>query len=95
MGNYKDVLEGKRSKSPKIHGFKGPGPRVPRTKISQTHSNTSLTLKKVHLVDFIFLLDTNILKPKYISLNIPATVTNMLYNIITIVLAGPLRTKLS
>ena len=48
-----------------------------------------------YIIDFIFLLDTNILKPKYISLNIPATVTNMLYNIITIVLAGPLRTKLS
>ena len=34
---------GMRSKSPKVQGLQGPG--VPRS-----HSNTSLTLKKVHLV---------------------------------------------
>ena len=45
---------GKRSKSPKVQGFQGPG--VPRSQgpkdqdISNSHSNTSLTLKKVHLV---------------------------------------------
>jgi len=52
MGNYEEVLK------------KGLGPRVPRSKgskvqgsqgpkdqdISNSHSNTSLTLKKVHLV---------------------------------------------
>ena len=46
----------KRSKSPKVQAFQGPG--VPRSQspkdqdISNSHSNTSLTLKKVHLVWF-------------------------------------------
>ena len=35
-----------RSKSPKVHGFQGPKDQD----ISNSHSNTSLTLKKVHLV---------------------------------------------
>ena len=35
-----------RSKGPKVQGSQGP--RVPR--ISKSHSNMSLTLKKVHLV---------------------------------------------
>ena len=45
---------GKRSKSPKVQGFQGAG--VPRSQgpkdqdISNSNSNTSLTLKKVHLV---------------------------------------------
>ena len=45
---------GKRSKSPKVQGFQGLG--VTKSKgpkdqdISNSHSNTSLTLKKVHLV---------------------------------------------
>ena len=40
---------GKRSKSPKVQWYQGPG--VPRTKISQkSHSNMSFTLKKVHFV---------------------------------------------
>ena len=50
---------GMRSKSPKVLGFQGPW--VPRSRvlrsqgpkdqyISNSHSNTSLTLKKVHLV---------------------------------------------
>ena len=38
---YEEVVE-------EVHESQGPG--VPRTKISQSHSNTSLTLKKVHLV---------------------------------------------
>ena len=43
-----------RSKSPKVQGLQGPG--VPRSQgpkdqdTSNSHSNTSLTLKKVHLV---------------------------------------------
>ena len=59
------VEEGKgpkvlKTKSPKVSGSKGP--RVPRSTdtkvkgpkdqcISKSHSNTSLTLKKVHLVN--------------------------------------------
>ena len=51
---------GKRSKIPKVQGFQGPG--VPRSQgpkdhdISNSHSNTSLTLKKVHLVLSFLLL---------------------------------------
>ena len=52
---YGEVWEGVRGwKSPKVQGFQGPG--VPRSQgpkdkdISNSHSNTSLTLKKVHLV---------------------------------------------
>ena len=57
MGKYEEVLEeggGRRSKSPKVQGFQGPG--VPSSQgpkdqdISNSNSNTSLTLKKVHLV---------------------------------------------
>ena len=45
MGKYEEVLE------------EGRGPKVPRSRgpkdqdISNSHSNTSLTLKKVHLVN--------------------------------------------
>ena len=43
-----------RSKGPKVQGSQGPGiprPRGPKDQdISNSHSNTSLTLKKVHLV---------------------------------------------
>ena len=48
----------KRSKGSKVQGFQGPG--VPRSQgpkdqdISNSHSNTSLTLKKVHLVIFYY-----------------------------------------
>ena len=51
-GKYEEVLEeGRgprvpRSKSSKVHGSQGPKDQD----ISNSHSNTSLTLKKVHLV---------------------------------------------
>ena len=60
MGKYEEVLEEgagpkvPRSKGSKVKGFQGPG--VPKSQgpkdqdISNSHSNTSLTLKKVHLV---------------------------------------------
>ena len=41
---------GMRSKSPKVQGFQGPKEQY----ISNSHSNTSLTLKKVHLVLIMF-----------------------------------------
>ena len=43
-----------RSKSPKVPELQGPKDQD----ISKSHSNTSLTLKKVHLVYLIFLLAT-------------------------------------
>ena len=51
-GKYEEVLEEGRdprvpwSKGPKVHGSQGPKDQ----EISKSHSNTSLTLKKVHLV---------------------------------------------
>ena len=58
MGKYEEVLvEGRGPRDPRSKGSKvqgSQGPKVPRTKISQTqNSNTSLTLKKVHLVSMI------------------------------------------
>ena len=56
--------------SPKVQGFQGPG--VPRSQgpkdhdISNSHSNTSLTLKKVHLVPIYF---ANISKSCYLQYN--------------------------
>ena len=50
------------SKSPKVQGFQGPG--VPRSQgpkdqyISNSNSNTSLTIKKVHLVFSVIILIT-------------------------------------
>ena len=59
-----EVVEGKgptkvlRTMSPKVPGSKGSkvqGSQGPKDQdISKSHSNTSLTLKKVHLVCFIF-----------------------------------------
>ena len=58
-GKYEEVLEeGRgprvpRSKGSKVQGSQGP--RVPKDQdISNSHSNTSLTLKKVHLVFTVF-----------------------------------------
>ena len=55
MGKYEEVLEDRRvprvprSKGSKVQGSQGP--RVPKDQdISNSHSNSSLTLKKVHLV---------------------------------------------
>ena len=51
---------GEKSKSPKVPGFEGP--RVPWFQgpkdqyISKSYSNTSLTIKKVHLVCLYFSL---------------------------------------
>ena len=51
---WEGVGGGKRSKSPKVQWFKGPGvlrSQGPKDQdISNSHSNTSLTLKKVYLV---------------------------------------------
>ena len=51
------------SKGPRVQGFQGPGvPRYQGPKdqdISNSHSNTSLTLKKVHLVSYSFLNDND------------------------------------
>ena len=53
-GKYEEVLEDGRgprvlrSKSPKVPGSQGPK----NQDISKSHSNASLTLKKVHLVQF-------------------------------------------
>ena len=48
---------GKRSKSPKVQGFQGlvvPRSQGPKDQdISNSHSNTSLTIKKVNLVCWI------------------------------------------
>ena len=62
-GKYEEVLEvleeGRGPRVPRSKGFKvqgSQGPRVQRTDqdISNSNSNTSLTLKKVHLV-FLFI----------------------------------------
>ena len=46
----------RRSKSPKVQGFQDPGvPRSQGLTFKYSHSNMSLTLKKVHLVKFIFI----------------------------------------
>ena len=55
MGKYEEVLEeGRgprtRSKGSKVQGSQGPKDQD----ISNSHSNTSLTLKKVHLVQNVF-----------------------------------------
>ena len=56
MGKYEEVLEEgggpgvQRSRGPKVPRYKGPKDQD----ISNSHSNTSLTLKKVHLVRNIY-----------------------------------------
>ena len=58
MGKYEEVLEEgggprvPRSKGSKVQGSQGPKDQD----ISNSHSNTSLTLKKVHLVPIILSL---------------------------------------
>ena len=50
---YEEVLEeGRGPRFPSSKGSKVPGSQGPRSHISNSHSNTSLTLKKVHLVLF-------------------------------------------
>ena len=52
MGKYEEVLEERRDpRVPRSKGSKVQGSQGPRDQdISKSHSNTSLTLKKVHLV---------------------------------------------
>ena len=46
-----------RSNGPKVQESQGPGVQGLKDQdISKSHSNTSLTLKKVHLVTFILML---------------------------------------
>ena len=57
------------------------GPKVPRTKISsKSHSNTSLTLKKVHFVYFGILQELAMILPELWDMALEVTPVQILNN---------------
>ena len=56
MGKYEEVL--KEGRGPRVSRSQGPRSRGPKDQdISNSHSNTTLTLKKVHLVMYLLMVD--------------------------------------